>query len=266
MNPRYQPGSHLWLRPRHDTIPVLECGFGSWRLAVGRLPLSAGELGRRYDRVARRWNRALGRLGYPRAYEGLLRALLRANPLPPRRPRVLDCGVGTGALSLALARAVAADFALEAIDISPRMLARARDAFRLGGLDARLRLADLRALPYPDRAFDLVMAAHVVEHVADPPQALAEMTRVLAPGGRLVVCLTRRSFAGMLVQLRWRTHRVSATRAQRWLRQCGLQHVATVAIEEHRRFSRLSIACVGTKPPAAARADAAMPAGAEEVS
>jgi len=239
------------LPPAPETIPVFARSVGSWRISVGRQPIGAPELSGLYDEAAPSWTRTLDRLGFPDAYETMFRRLLSGSPLAVEegvRPRVLDCGVGTGALSLALGRAAAGPFDLDGLDISVGMLAAADANLRAAGLNAALGQADIRSLPYADDAFDLVMTSHVLEHLADPAAALTEMTRVLKPGGLLVACLTRRSALGMLVHLKWRTHRVTPDQAQAWLRERGLGDVGCHFFD-HRVFCRrLSLACVGRKP------------------
>lgn len=99
--------------------------------------------------------------------------------------RVLDigCGVGTTAVRLAGehgARVVAAD-------ISPLMLDRAAATVAAAHLAHQIQLenADILALPYPDGAFDAVVAEAVTMFVDRPPAA-AELTRVTRPGGRVL--------------------------------------------------------------------------------
>ena len=160
------------LTPRwaEETIPVFARGFGSWRVSVRRLAFSSPELTRRYDRAAPAWDRTLDRLGVPDAYEAVLRRALSEEALDVVgvRPHVLDCGVGTGALSSALARVFPTPFTLEAFDISPRMLERARRRLHETDLEVTLRQGDVRELPYRDGVFDLAMTAHVLEHFVDP--------------------------------------------------------------------------------------------------
>ena len=234
------------------TIPVFARCLGSWQLSLQRRPLSTAELARRYDRAAAGWSRTLERLGYPGAYERLLGRVLHDEMPNLAGARVLDCGIGTGALSAALARVSPAPFALDGIDISPHMLARARQnlgqSLGQSGRAVTLRQGDARALPYGDAVFDLVMSAHLLEHLVAPRAALDEMLRVLKPGGLLVVCLTRRSLLGMLVQLAWRTHRVAPAEAEGWLSASGLQDVRCLAFGRRAISCQLSLACLGRKP------------------
>ncbi len=95
--------------------------------------------------------------------------------------RVLDAGCGSGPLSAAL-RDRGAD--VTGIDASARMLALARR--RLGD-DAALHMADLSdPLPFADGAFDDVVASLVLHYLEDWGPTLAELRRVLRPGGQLI--------------------------------------------------------------------------------
>lgn len=233
-----------------DGITVYDRWLGTWRVSLRRRPLSCAELLRSYDRAAPGWSRKLKRLGVASAYAGLFKELLAEEPLEAQGAslRVLDCGVGTGALSLALAKAMARPFTLDALDISPRMLAIASGRFCDAGVAAKLNLGDIRALPYAHDSFDLVMVGHLLEHFADPKVALCEALRVLKPGGLLVTCLTRRSLQGLLVQLVWRTHRVTAPEAETWLQNAGLDQVRSLSFQEQGFCLRASLAAVGRKP------------------
>ncbi|MGW4962568.1 class I SAM-dependent methyltransferase [Nonomuraea sp. NPDC004186] len=95
--------------------------------------------------------------------------------------RILDAGCGSGPLSAALRDRGAV---VTAIDSSAGMLALARQ--RLGD-DANLQVADLSdPLPFADGAFDDVVASLVLHYLEDWGPALAEIRRVLRPGGRLI--------------------------------------------------------------------------------
>jgi len=238
------------IRRNEETIPVLSRWFGSWKISLQRRALSPPELARSYDDAAAGWGRTIARLGFPAAYERLLRGVLRdrAPTTTGVRPRVLDCGVGTGALSSALARAWPVPFRLDGLDISPQMLARAGRRLGDSGLEATLCHGDVRSLPYGDNTFDLVVSAHVLEHLADPRGALDEMVRVLRPGGLLITCLTRRTALGMYVHLKWRTHRVTPAEAEGWLRGSGLADARCLSFDDRAICRLLSVACIGRKP------------------
>jgi SAM-dependent methyltransferase len=95
--------------------------------------------------------------------------------------RVLDAGCGSGPLSAALRERGAT---VAGFDKSAAMLKLARN--RLGP-DADLRVADLgQPLPYPDAAFDDVIASLVLHYLEDWTAPLAELRRILRPGGRLI--------------------------------------------------------------------------------
>jgi len=96
--------------------------------------------------------------------------------------RILDAGCGSGALFAALRDRSAI---VTGIDKSAAMVDLAR---RRLGADADLRVAELGSpLPFPDDAFDDVTASLVLHYLEDWGPALAELRRVLRPGGRLIV-------------------------------------------------------------------------------
>jgi SAM-dependent methyltransferase len=76
------------------------------------------------------------------------------------------------------------------IDISPPIAARARAAFDRGALHAAV--ADVRELPFADGSFDAVYSMGTIEHFRDSERALAEIVRVLRPGGRAIVGVPNR--------------------------------------------------------------------------
>jgi ArsR family transcriptional regulator len=99
--------------------------------------------------------------------------------------RVLDVGTGTGRLLELLAPRLQCGLG---IDASRTMLALAR--VRLARPEfshLSVRLADMYALPLHDAAYDLVLLQMVLHYAEEPAQVIAEASRVLAPGGRLVV-------------------------------------------------------------------------------
>jgi len=98
---------------------------------------------------------------------------------------LLDVGTGTGRALPALAAAAGPTGRVLGLDVTPDMLAEAREAGR--GAAAALVLADARRLPIPDARVDGVFAAGLVQHLPEPAAGLAELARVVRPGGRLTI-------------------------------------------------------------------------------
>jgi len=96
----------------------------------------------------------------------------------------LDVGCGTGNYSLELARRGAR---VQGIDPSNNMLEIARRKAQEQGLPVEFRHGFVEDLPFADQTFDIITCVTVLEFTASPAQAVAEMARLLKPGGRLVV-------------------------------------------------------------------------------
>jgi SAM-dependent methyltransferase len=110
--------------------------------------------------------------------------LLRAAELEPRM-RVLDLASGSGDPALTLAAAVGPAGRITATDSSIGMLALAEEHARSRGVtNIAFKQADAHALPFPDQHFDRVTSKLGVMYFVDCPVALAEIRRVLRPGGR----------------------------------------------------------------------------------
>ena len=126
--------------------------------------------GEAYDRFMGRYSRELA----PRLIE-----FARIEP----GMRVLDVGCGPGALTERLAERVGAEH-VSAADPSEPFVAAC--AARVPGADVRQAAAE--ALPWPDEAFDAVLAQLVVNFMRDPHAGVAEMRRVVRPGGVAAAC------------------------------------------------------------------------------
>jgi SAM-dependent methyltransferase len=147
-----------------------------------------------YDAFADRYEAGRDR-GYHRLIDDQAAELVRRVGLGRD---VLEVGCGTGLVLMRIAR-----FArrAEGVDLSPRMLERARAR----GL--QVQLGDAAALPYADASFDVVCSFKVLAHVADLDASLREMARVVRPGGFLVFDLYNRT------SLRWLGKRLLGPRA-----------------------------------------------------
>jgi ubiquinone/menaquinone biosynthesis C-methylase UbiE len=101
----------------------------------------------------------------------------------------LDVGCGTGTLALLAKERVGATGRVAGIDPGPRQIARARAKAARRRLPIDVQVGVIEQLPFPDRSFDVVFSTLMMHHLPDDlkRQGLAEIARVLKPGGRLVM-------------------------------------------------------------------------------
>ncbi len=122
--------------------------------------------------------------------DAILASLGCGNPLAVAElregERVLDLGSGGGIDVLLSARRVGQDGFAFGVDMTDDMLALARaNAAAAGAGNVEFRKGEIEALPFPDAAVDVVISNCVINLSTDKPAALAEMFRVLVPGGRI---------------------------------------------------------------------------------
>lgn len=103
---------------------------------------------------------------------------------PPGSGAVLDVGCGTGEITARLAGKFS-QATITGVDLEEAHLARARIRCASFGSRVRFEQGDALALPFPDATFDLVVCRHLIQAVPDAARVLAEIRRVLRPGGRL---------------------------------------------------------------------------------
>jgi ubiquinone/menaquinone biosynthesis C-methylase UbiE len=135
------------------------------------------EVAREYRRLAPRYDKR-----WASYIEATVRETMRRLP-PDLGERVLDVACGTGALLEAVGAAHPRIW-LAGVDISPDMLEVARRKLPAG---IELQVASAEALPFGDASFDTVVTTNSFHFFHAPNAALAEMRRVLRPGGALVV-------------------------------------------------------------------------------
>lgn len=128
----------------------------------------------------------LDRTGNEPFWQAIKLRMLDALDLLPG-DRALDIGCGTGSDVRALAELVGTAGQAVGIDRSSTLVEEAHRRSEGGGLPAHFLRGDARALPFADATFSACRAERVLQHLADPGQALAEMARVTRPDGRLVV-------------------------------------------------------------------------------
>jgi arsenite methyltransferase len=102
--------------------------------------------------------------------------------------RVLDVGSGAGMDSLIAAQMVGLDGHVTGIDMTPEMLAKARASADETGLEnVEFRAGEAETLSFEDEAFDVVISNGVIDLVPDKDAVFGEISRVLAPGGRIQI-------------------------------------------------------------------------------
>lgn len=187
-----------------------------------------------FKRVADRWNDL--RAGY--FTEAVREAALAKAYLRPEMV-VADVGAGAGFMAAGLAPLVKQ---VIAVDGSPAMIEAARRA--LSAFDnVRFQVADGATLPFADGSLDAIFANMYLHHCPDPQAAIAEMVRVLRPGGRLVITdLDQHDHAWMRQEMADEWLGFDRKQIKAWLRAAGLVN--------------LIIDCTGQSCCAASTADA----------
>jgi ubiquinone/menaquinone biosynthesis C-methylase UbiE len=161
---------------------------------------------------------------------------------------VLEVGVGTGR-NLPF---YPDDVRLTGIELSEQMLAVARRRARELGREVDLRQGDAQALPFPDAAFDAVVCTLSLCSIPDDRKAVAEMKRVLRPGGRLLLLDHVSATSRLGRDLQWLLERVTLPLEGEHLLRRPLKHVLAegFAIEHHHRSRRGIVERVAARKPA----------------
>jgi ubiquinone/menaquinone biosynthesis C-methylase UbiE len=122
------------------------------------------------------------------ALEPHIPAIVQFERYEGKRVLEIGCGVATDGISF-----VRAGASYVGVDQSDAALALAARRLELEGLEAGFARADATSLPFEDRSFDLVYSHGVLHHLADTERAVAEIRRVLRPGGRILLMLYHRN-------------------------------------------------------------------------
>lgn len=155
-----------------------------------------------------------------------------------RGKKTLEIGVGLGADHQSLAEAGAE---LTGVDLTERAVAFTRARLELFGLKSDLRVADAEQLPFPEASFDAIYSWGVIHHSPDTPRAVAEIYRVLQPGGHAKVMIYHtHSVVGYMLWLRYGFAQLRPWRSLRDIYAHHLESPGTKAfsVKESRQLFR----------------------------
>ncbi len=136
-----------------------------------------------YERFAERFDREMNRYDLERRLEIVFDELV---PRDLEGVSLLDAGCGTGWFSAEACRRGAR---VTSVDVGDKLLAEVAKK-----CDSRRVVGDLLALPFEHASFDVVVCTEVIEHTVDPGRAVAELARVLRPGGTLGLTVPNRAW------------------------------------------------------------------------
>jgi SAM-dependent methyltransferase len=151
--------------------------------------------------------------------------------------RILDAGCGNGRYTRFLLREAPSDALITGFDYSLQMLHRARQ--RLQSDRASQLAADLTKLPYADESFDAIVCGWVLEHLPDPRPGLAELARVLAPGGKLLLLATEDTLTGAMCSRLWHCRTYNRAELRRVAQECGLRWIKELWFSSLHRVLKL---------------------------
>lgn len=179
-------------------------------------------------RQRRVWNRAAA--DYDRAMARFERRILAGNRewIGARaHGRTLEVAVGTGRSF----EFYGADVELTGLDLSPAMLRLARTRAADLGLSVDLRVGDAEKLPFDDASFDTVVCALGLCSIPRPDVAVAEMARVLRPGGTLLLLDHVGSSWPPVWALQWLLERVTIATSGEYFTRRQVGHVRAAGLE-----------------------------------
>lgn len=146
--------------------------------------------------------------------------------------RALDVCTGTGALARLLRRRVGPAGEVVGIDLTPAMI----DFARRRGSSVRYLVGDATQIPFPDGYFDAATVAFGLRNIADPEAALAELARVVRPGGRVVI-------------LEFSTVKWPLRAAYRWYSRALIPRLARLLLGRDEAYRYLTESIAAFPPP-----------------
>ncbi len=216
----------------------------------------SGQADRETRRAKRIWDRQAGRFDSQMGFwERVLFPGDREWACGQARGDVLEVAVGTGRNL----EHYPDDVHLTGLDLSPEMLARARRRAEQVRPDADLQEGDAQALPFEDESFDTVVCTYSLCSIPEDRRAVAEMARVLRPGGSLILVEHVASPQRAVRAIQWIIHQVTHRFALEHMLRRPRRVVAELALEPvhlERRKAGIVDRIVARKQPTPHAADA----------
>lgn len=163
--------------------------------------------------------------------------------------RVLDVACGTGIVSRGLAKHLAGQVEITGLDLNPAMISVAEELAAAEGASVVFTPGNALELPFPDDSYDVVLCQQGLQFMPDKAQAVAEMRRVLKPGGRAVISVWQgldvHPFSRALKESTEKRLGVIFADPHSWgdatvfetvLRQAGFEHVKMAALTQLSRW------------------------------
>jgi 2-polyprenyl-3-methyl-5-hydroxy-6-metoxy-1,4-benzoquinol methylase len=178
-----------------------------------------------YDRMAPIWSSVVNRLGFYSAYHALVHDAFDRSHIDERQPefRVLDVGTGGGTFALAFLDNLIGDLEIDLLDNSSQMLAAAQKTLQVAGHRCKTIYAGLGQSERNIGVYDVVLAAHVIEHLTDHQAAIKSLFDLLKPGGTLFLVVSKPHWCSKLVWLNMRHRVYTAPEVMDALNRSGFQ-------------------------------------------
>lgn len=150
--------------------------------------------------------------------------------------QVLDVGCGTGTLALEVARRVGRACRVVGVDPSTRQIVRARAKAARQHLTIDFQIGVVEHLPFPDKSFDVVLSTLMMHHLPTglKRQGLAEIARVLKPGGRLIIADFKPKKERQSKAARFHAGGSSMQDLAAMVKDAGFEHLETEEIQPSR--------------------------------
>ena len=155
---------------------------------------------------------------------------------------ILDVGSGAGQIAKHVLKYADPDARLTCVDLSHAMLRRARN--RIKSDRPAFIAADITRLPFANSAFDCVTCGYVLEHLPHPDAGLAEIARVLQPGGRMLLLTTEDNFSGAWTSRLWYCRTYNRHELEKLCTSLGLSWIKELWFTRMHRALRAGGICV----------------------